>query len=418
MVDKEATIDEVQLIVPPEAEFHLGKGLFLGSKYIANFEPKVEQLVDSMNDGVAETLVYYKLVFADGSESEIRALLLSELDAVNWHDIDLRCRINPGFSGASKHIASFMRADFSEIIRETEQILDRTGGHDIDGTAVFYDGSELIAPIGIGSKSKIKLIETTQKMVVDPNCSERQAIDGIMRIVSLSPSAIWIILMHCLLAIMRPVYAEVYKVPRFILFLVGLTGTKKTTIAAFLTQMCNRDKGILSPLRLRSSSPAFEQILYDAVDCAVVLDDLFPAESSETKRDQEKTFNDLLRAVGDDSGRAIKQGNEVVTKTPRCNVMTTGEYLVGTGSDAARMLPIMFPRPIDTAKLTECQSEPLIVSTFYRYFIVWYITNYQRIRDLLTELLAESRMVHMGVHGRLQERLGVVPKLQINHPAN
>jgi hypothetical protein len=185
---------------------------------------------------------------------------------------------------------------------------------------------------------------------------------------------------------------------------VGKTGEKKTTYTAFQTQLYDRDKSIEEPLRLNASIPAAEAILFQMRDCTRVLDDLFPTEG-DTKRHQEKTLTELTRIIGDKSGRARMSGNEVVTKEPQCGVIVTGEYLVGTGSTAARLLPVKFTNPIDHVKLSECQREPLVLSTFYRYYITWYIENYYEIQDLLATWLLESRRVNLGVHARLQESL-------------
>jgi len=54
---------------------------------------------------------------------------------------------------------------------------------------------------------------------------------------------------------------------------------------------------------------------------------------------------DITRIIGDKSGRARMKGNEVMSKKPECGVILTGEYLIGTGSTAARLLPIKFTTP-------------------------------------------------------------------------
>ena len=68
--------------------------------------------------------------------------------------------------------------------------------------------------------------------------------------------------------------------------MVGKTGEKKTTFASFLTQLHDRDKGITRPTRLNTTTAAFEAILYEKSDCVVVLDDLFPADSSYANKEE------------------------------------------------------------------------------------------------------------------------------------
>jgi len=368
----------------PKSHFCKDNGLFWEEQYVGNFGLNIKSRIKSITDGELEESVRLRCTFAGGGESEDLDIPISQLETTKWSTHDIRCKLNPDCSKATKYLASIIQADLADLADEkvvTEYTIDRLGMHFVEGHPVYNKGGCLVRSPEIDEKVIIKHEPSLRQIVADERCTERQAAVGMMKVVKLSPIAGLIIFLHCLLGIMRSLYAEVDKVPRFILFLVGRTGTKKTTLAAFITQMHDRDKGIKSPRRLDSTSAAFEQILHDAYDCVTTMDDLFPAQSGETRRKQEKTLIDLTRIVGDDSGRAIKKGDGVVSKEANCNVMVTGEYLIGTGSDAARLLPITFTTPIDNAALTECQSQPLIVSTFYMFFIEWFVQNYYEIKE-------------------------------------
>jgi len=390
----------------PKPHFCKDNGLFWEEQYVGNFGLNIKNRIKSMTDGELEEFVRLRCIFAGGGESDDLDIPLSQLETTKWSTHDMRCKLNPDCSKATKYLASIIQAalvDLTDSDVVIEYTISRLGMHFVEGHPVYNKGDRLARSPKIDDKVIIKHEPSPKRLVADEQCAERQAVIGMMKVIQLSPIAGLVIFLHCLLGIMRSLYAEVDKVPRFILFLVGRTGTKKTTLAAFITQMYDRDKDIKNPRRLDSTSAAFEQILHDAYDCVTVMDDLFPAQSGETKRKQEKTLIDLTRIVGDDSGRAIKKGGEVVSKEANCNVMVTGEYLIGTGSDAARMLPIAFTTPIDIAELTACQSQPLIVSTFYSFFIEWFVQNYHDIKPWLVKWLSESRATHLGVHDRLQE---------------
>lgn len=83
-------------------------------------------------------------------------------------------------------------------------------------------------------------------------------------------------------------------------------------------------------------------------------------------------------------------------------MLFTGEYLIGEGSDAARLLPVEMTKP-DTTALSYFQKRPIIISTFYRYFIMWVIKNYKETVSYLKEWLEEYRKTDLGVHDRLRE---------------
>jgi len=197
-------------------------------------------------------------------------------------------------------------------------------------------------------------------------------------------------------------YKEVGKAPHCIVFLVGGSGMQKTTYAAFQTQLYNRDKRIEEPIRLNATISAASAILHNKHDCVTVLDDLFPTKG-ETKRKQEQTLTELVRIVGDNRGSLVMKDGEPFGKEPNCGVLVTGEYLIGNGSTAARLLPVEVTEPLGGLELTRCQQEPLILSTFYRYFIEWFIKNYNELKGWLAETLSESRDINFGIHARLQE---------------
>ena len=400
MTDKQQ--DKIKL--PPEVTFE-GEKLLWNGKHVCSFRPRVHGIVEAEIDGEIVTLVKISSVFADGPESEIKSFPLSGLKNIDWLSLDLRCQINPDCSKADVYLAAIIQHALPDSTVTNEYHVGRLGLHDIEGVKVFCVGDRLIrSPTPEQNPQiNIELEELPNKLAIDiERYSELQAVQGMMRLVNLSLAAGKVIFSHSLLSLMRVLYTIAGVIPSCIVFLVGETSAKKTTYSAFMTQLYDRDKGIQRPPRLNGSIAGSEALLHDKIDCTVVLDDLFPA-TGQTKRHQERTFTELVRIIGDNTGRVIMRGNEVVSKEPRCGVIITGEYLPGgAGSDAARLLPVRFS-PVNNAQLAECQKEPLVVSTFYYYFITWFILNYHSIQAWVAESLIESRKTSLGVLDRLQE---------------
>ena len=140
----------------------------------------------------------------------------------------------------------------------------------------------------------------------------------------------------------------------------------------------------------------------DAVDEVQVFDDLFPADSKQVRKSQEEVLFEITRYIGDGTIPARMKGGKVREGHPTCGVLFTGEYLIGKGSDAARLLPVEMMKP-DTCALRDFQEQPLIVSTFYRNFISWFIENYDETVAYLKAWLEEYRKTDLGVHDRLRE---------------
>lgn len=374
---------------------------------ISNFRPEVLAVVNTYSDSKAEPVVYVKLrlLFGNNQRSEEFLELLSCLESTKWLNKDIRCRIHPEVSQgkSNRYLMDCVRLALPTAPVEKLYRINQLGVHLIEDEPVFCTGGGLVSPpAGKENGPNVELEKTPFNLDIDSNITEKDAVAGMLELISLCPNAGRIISTYSLLYLMRKVYQTAWKSPCFSLFLHGLTGTKKTTISAFLTQVYNRDRGIASPPRLNSSIAAAVAIIYEKRDCVVVLDDLFPAESNDIRQKQEETLFEITRIIADGIEPGRMRGKQVAKSPPTCGVLFTGEYLIGTGSNAARLLPVEMT-PIDGEKLKQFQDNPLIVSTFYYYFINWFISNYHAIADLLKQWLEIYRRVRLNVHPRLQE---------------
>lgn len=374
-------------------------------KFIANFWPEAISRVEMDNNGIITLFVKMILHFSDGTNSEPVTAELKGLGKADWpNDMDLRCVLSPEVSKANEHIANIVRSTCYDAPVEKTTAIERLGTHIPEGIPVFNTWDRLIWPSDLENQPAVKWNPLPNiRLAVDPNCSEQEADAGMMRIIGLSPEAGNIIFSFNVLSIFREVFIRSGITPRCCVFVHGPTGNKKTTYAGFQAQIYNRDAPFESLTRLNTSIPAAVKLLYEKSDCVVVLDDLFPAQDNEIHRQQEKTLLEITRVIADGIEPARMRGQKVAKAPPRCGVLFTGEYYIGTGSDAARLLPVKMATPIDNGKLTACQHEPLILSTFYNYFISWYVTNFDNICSLLKEWLSVYRSTKSDIHPRLQE---------------
>jgi len=378
-------------------------GLFLKSKYFSSFLPVVESRVTTESDGELTPYVRLYCIFPNGDKSELITLPLSGMEDVDWFKHDPRCQINPALSGSKKHIASIISFEWLKVPETKGHVINNSGTYEVDNTHAYNTGGQLVWPASIVTKPEVITTQLPYRLVIDDDVSEKEAYIEMLRTISLSPDVGRIVFTYAILNIMRHVYSAIGVTPKFVVFVVGSSGNKKTSYIKVLIQLHDRDKGFEESIRLTASIPSAEIILSKKRDCTATLDDLTPSESTETRRSQERTLLELTRIISDNSGRAKMSGSKMVSRTPTCGLVVTGEYLIGKGSDAARMLPVELAAPIDNMGLRKCQQEPLMVSTFYNYFIQWFISNYCEIKELLEKWLDENRRGNMGIHARLQE---------------
>ena len=376
---------------------------------ISNFAPNVLACVDMYIDGESKLKQYVRLtlLFDDGISGYEFMELLDNIDNISWLRKDKRCRIHPRNShiSAKRYLADLVRTEINsvKIPKEKAYRIHLLGTTILEDIPVFNAGGQLYWPPDISNKPTIELEPILFNLDIDPGMTEEEVVADIFELISLSPNAMRVILAQSLLYIMRVAYEKAWKSPCCSVFLFGKTGVKKTTIASLITQLYNRRQGIKNPPRLNASIPAAVKIIFEKNDCVVVIDDLFPAESKAIKRKQEETFIEITRIIADGIEPGRVRGNKVAKAPPSCGVLFTGEYVVGSGSDAARLLPVeLLPTP-DGEKLKRFQDKPLLVSTFYHYYIKWFIANFHEILDLLKQWLEVYRKEPLGVHDRLQE---------------
>jgi len=418
-------------------------------KSICNFIPKVCAWVDVHTDDEVVPHVRLRLSFRAGEDdkdkkdssnikpSEEFIIPLSELGRIEWTEKDIRCRFHPDFSRrkANRYLEDRIRAalDDENVPRKGKYILTKLGIHNIENTIIYCAGSLFIQASGVSGITGVgsdvdnmvddmdgagsgmpdaedsldmELGTFSQRFAIDlDRYSERDCFDGMIKLIKLSPNVGRVLHAHAITGVMRSVYIAIKIIPCAVLQVVGKSGMFKTTYTSFLTQLYNRDIDIKPVARLDASPSFIESQLHESVDCTEVLDDAHPADAKSIVKENETTLEKIIRRVGDNTGRGHMKGNKKVEKTPNCSIVTTGEYIYGKGSTAARMLTIDFIDTIDSVKLQECQNKPLLVSTFYYYFIKWYVSNYHGIKELLERLLEDfrSRASLVGVHQRLNE---------------
>lgn len=376
-------------------------------KAICNFDVDVHRTVDVYADssGKATRHAEISLTFENGSSSKTVKKALSELSAINWSEIDSRAALDPqiAVARANRYIANDIQQALFGLPVTNVYRLSRPGLYKINGEAIFCTGGEVIRPPASATQtSEIEIEPMVQHLDFDNNISEAEAAAEVLNLISLFPNPGRIILSQMLVALLRQAYEDAGNRPSFCVFLHGRTGTQKTTLASFLTQIYNRADRIAEPTRLNTSHASAVEMLIDLTDQVKVFDDLFPAASSSVRKKQEETLSEITRYIGDGSIPARIKSGKVRERQPKCGVLFTGEYLIGEGSDAARLLPVEMTKP-DTTALSNFQKRPLIISTFYRYFIMWVIKNYKETVSYLKEWLEEYRKTDLGVHDRLCE---------------
>ncbi len=149
--------------------------------------------------------------------------------------------------------------------------------------------------------------------------------------------------------------------PKTVLSLVGRTGSKKSSLTAiFLSHFGNFTLSTL-PLTFRDTGNSIVERLFFTKDLPTVIDDFHPTSSGYEEASMLKTFQLIMRAFGDNTGRAsLNQNREIrPAKTPRgVGIITAEESPKISESGLARCLEIeISPQDVDMNLLSEWQEK-------------------------------------------------------------
>lgn len=359
---------------------------------VANFDVKVISIENIQYPEYCVTQICVKIIFS--VESCVFAKIPFEgLDDADWSEYDKRCVINKKRRTARSYFNDYIRCQFSQCEVHNKIGIDQQGISKINDTAVFLAGDKLLVPEDKEDiRSQIEIRPNNFRLDIDNQLSLEEEYGGMKQLIDLSPDIGRILVAHTVSGLIRSAFKEIGFIPCAVLVIVGASGMYKTHYTSHMTQLYNR-KDIIKPVtRLNSTSRFIEDILYEYAECTAVIDDLHTGGSSQIKRNNETTAEEIIRRISDDTGRGFKSGNNLVQKDFRGNVIFIGEYFNGKGSTVPRALIANIVHKIDGAILDEYQRHNrLVVSTFYYDFLQWYVENYKLVCKVLDGKLTEHR---------------------------
>ncbi len=377
-------------------------------KSLCNFTIKVHFVSQVFIVTISDSLRYVNFSIHHGEDFEddttIYQIRVADIDKIHWGKFDDRCIYEPNVSEkrVDRYLSTLVRKQLNDAPSKMVYRFSRPGMFVIEGKPVFCTGTEVIHPKDLDPNVTFEFDPAIQKMDVDATLSENEAASKFVELLSLSPDPACIVTAYKLGFLMRMSYTKIGKSPKSCIYLYGRSGTQKTTFSSFLTQTYERNGGIKSPMRLNASISSVVSILLENSNDVVVIDDLCPSDSKRVQSQQEETLIEIARYIGDGVTPTRMKGNKISQGYTECGVIFTGEYLIGKESDAARFLPVEMMQP-DGKRLRYFQEHPLIVSTFYRYYIIWFIEHYNEVCNTLSEFYKAHEDVDLKVHDRLRE---------------
>ena len=148
--------------------------------------------------------------------------------------------------------------------------------------------------------------------------------------------------------------------PKFVLFLTGRTGTRKSTLAALFLSFFGQFSSSDLPMSFRDTANSIIANAFTLKDVLTCIDDFYPSDNAEMKK-LNATSQTVMRAYGDRTGRARLRSDSTLmeSKPPQGNAIITGELSPDIGeSGTARYFALeLKEEDVDLSSLSVCQGE-------------------------------------------------------------
>ncbi len=363
-------------------------------KAVASFIPKV--------------LVRQHVLTPTGDGAHVESTVpFSDLERLNWPELDYRCIVSSSYRNARGYIANIIRAGLDCAPVETVYRLDRAGIFHIKDAIIFAAGDRVVTRSSATEATpNFDLGQIPFHLDIDPELTIAEAFEGMGELINLSAEIGRVLVAHVISGITRAAFKEAGLTPCAVLVVMGKSGILKSHYVPHMVQLYNRQDGIGAVTRFNSTKRFIEDTLHDYSECTAVIDDLHTAESRSIKRRNEETAEEIIRRIGDDTGRGRMNGHTQVQQQFRGNAVFIGEYTIGKASTIPRALVVEITSPPNGTILDKYQRHrPLVVSTFYYYFIQWYVDHFAEICATIDDRLTKFRetTANSSVHGRLRD---------------
>lgn len=184
--------------------------------------------------------------------------------------------------------------------------------------------------------------------------------------------------------------------PLYLLFLVGRTQTRKSTLAALMLSFFGEFSASTLPCSFKDTANAIEKKGYILKDTLNVVDDYHPAMTSKERQTMDTIMQSLSRGYGDRKGRDRMNPDISLRESsaPRGNVIITGEDIpdIGQSGIARNFIVELTPDDVPLSEyLSRSQqyAQDGYYKQFMREYISWLIPQTEQLPQKL-----KSRFLH------------------------
>ena len=376
-----------------------------GPRIISNFiiNPKSEIIKTDGCD--SESKLILEGILEGGVKLPEVEISMEEFIKMDW--ITQRWGIRPTIS-PGRNMKDYLKDCVQQISKDIDinTIYSHTGWTVQDNKYIYLHSKGGIGSDNINTDIPLELSGYSfPKEVRD----KKEAIDLSLETLNLAKHDITIpLLSMTYLAPLVGLIAEGNRTPNFVLWVYGLTGSRKTSASlAFLNHFGNFSSNI-PPASFKDTANAIELKAHTLKDSLLLIDDYHPNIDGSDARKLASTAERILRMYGDRVGRSRMRADTTLNKTykPRGLAIVTGEDLPKGASSTARYIGVEIKREdINLDILSKLQKEHKKLAEAMAIYIDWISKNVELVQSFIDEKFDELKIKYKEetTHGRIND---------------
>ena len=376
-----------------------------GPRIISNFiiNPKSEIIKTDGCD--SESKLILEGILEGGVKLPEVEISMEEFIKMDW--ITQRWGIRPTIS-PGRNMKDYLKDCVQQISKDIDinTIYSHTGWTVQDNKYIYLHSKGGIGSDNINTDIPLELSGYSfPKEVRD----KKEAIDLSLETLNLAKHDITIpLLSMTYLAPLVGLIAEGNRTPNFVLWVYGLTGSRKTSASlAFLNHFGNFSSNI-PPASFKDTANAIELKAHTLKDSLLLIDDYHPNIDGSDARKLASTAERILRMYGDRVGRSRMRADTTLNKTykPRGMAIVTGEDLPKGASSTARYIGVEIKREdINLDILSKSQKEHKKLAEAMAIYIDWISKNVELVQSFIDEKFDELKIKYKEetTHGRIND---------------
>ena len=372
-------------------------------QYLANGSIICECSVERDNGADVERVLRLHIYYSGDSETVIE--IPERLFETRLFSDYLPLGFRPAIGRNSRaYILDSIRAQDAKISHD--YIFEHTGWRCINGSMVFLHGAGAVGKDNVKVELEPKLQTYRLHEPVSPQRS-----NTVKKFLEVAPHSVTLPLLA--FAFLSPVNSILRKLgnePAFLLFLLGHTGSKKSTLTALTLCFFGDFTNKSLPNSFKDTANSIEKTGFLLKDVLTAIDDYHPGVNKSYASKLEATAQEVARMYGDRTGknRMNADGSLRINYPPRGNAILTGEDVPAIGeSGQARLLTIEISESdINIPLLTDVQNHHEHLSEVMSEYISFLSDNLEDLQKDLPVRWAELReKARNGGHDRISEAI-------------